>query len=61
MSSFLAHLRAELDQIEADGLYKRERPITSPQAGRIDVNFGGRREGVISDWYANNLGLIHIN
>ena len=57
MSSFLAHLRAELDQIEADGLYKRERPITSPQAGRIDVNFGGRREGVINLCANNYLGL----
>ncbi|MGR3434830.1 MAG: glycine C-acetyltransferase [Shimia sp.] len=35
--SFLAHVTETLAQIEADGLTKRERPITTPQAGRIEV------------------------
>jgi len=59
MSDFLTHIRAELDQIEADGLFKRERPITSPQAGRIDVQFGGAHEGVINLCANNYLGLAN--
>jgi glycine C-acetyltransferase len=40
MSQFLDHIRATLGQIDAAGLMKRERPITSPQAAHIEV--GGR-------------------
>ena len=51
--SFLSHLSETLAQIEADGLTKRERPITSPQGGRITV---GERE--LINLCANNyLGL----
>jgi len=34
---FLDHISATLDEIESDGLLKRERQITSPQAGQIIV------------------------
>ena len=33
--SFLTHLTETLEGISADGLYKRERMITSAQSGRI--------------------------
>ncbi|GLQ36304.1 2-amino-3-ketobutyrate coenzyme A ligase [Amylibacter marinus] len=36
-SDFLNHLSETLTQIDADGLYKRERMITSPQAGNVSV------------------------
>ncbi len=53
MPDFDAHLSETLAQIEADGLMKRERLITSPQGGRIDV--GGRE---MLNLCANNyLGL----
>ncbi|WP_116597817.1 glycine C-acetyltransferase [Primorskyibacter marinus] len=51
--AFLTHLQDELRGIEADGLMKRERLITSPQGARIDV--GGRE---VLNLCANNyLGL----
>lgn len=55
MQDFNAHLDATLARIEADGLMKRERQITSPQGGTIDV--GGRR---MLNLCANNyLGLAN--
>ncbi len=57
MSDFLTHIQAELDQIAADGLFKRERPITGPQGGRIDVDFNGHHDGVINLCANNYLGL----
>jgi glycine C-acetyltransferase len=59
MSGFLAKLRAELDQIKADGLYKNERPITSAQSARINVQFDGQRDGVINLCANNYLGLAN--
>ncbi|WP_299700483.1 glycine C-acetyltransferase [uncultured Tateyamaria sp.] len=51
--AFLTHVTDTLAQIEADGMMKREREITSPQGGRIDV--GGRE---VLNLCANNyLGL----
>ena len=51
---FRAHLKAELDQVRSDGLYKHERVITSPQAARIEV-LGGQP---VLNFCANNyLGL----
>ena len=51
--AFLSHVTDTLSQIEADGMLKRERAITSPQGGRIDVN--GRE---VLNLCANNyLGL----
>ncbi|MBB3063381.1 glycine C-acetyltransferase [Microbulbifer rhizosphaerae] len=51
---FFQHLRDELKQIEADGLYKRERIITSQQAAQIQVS----NETEVLNFCANNyLGL----
>ncbi|GGX39518.1 2-amino-3-ketobutyrate coenzyme A ligase [Tateyamaria omphalii] len=51
--AFLTHVIDTLAQIEADGMMKREREITSPQGGRIDV--GGLE---VLNLCANNyLGL----
>ena len=47
-------LRKELDQIEADGLYKKERVITSPQDAVIRISSG---EEVINFCSNNYLGL----
>ncbi|MGD8150391.1 glycine C-acetyltransferase [Ornithinimicrobium sp. Y1694] len=48
-------LRAELDQIEADGLTKKERLITTPQAAHI-----GTTQGEALNFCANNyLGLAN--
>ncbi len=57
---FLAHLRSELSAIEADGLLKRERTITTPQSAHIRISDpraqGGERE--LLNLCANNyLGL----
>ena len=51
--AFLADITDTLSQIEAEGLYKRERLITSPQAGTVSV---ARRE-VINLCANNYLGL----
>jgi len=55
--SFLGHVTETLGEIEADGLMKRERLITSPQSGRIAVagDGGGRR--MINLCANNYLGL----
>ncbi|WP_065330175.1 glycine C-acetyltransferase [Tritonibacter mobilis] len=52
-NAFLSHISETLTQIEADGLYKRERMITSPQGGEIRV--GDRN--VINLCANNYLGL----
>jgi glycine C-acetyltransferase len=50
----LERLKEELAQIEADGLYKRERSITTPQRVEIDTIEGGK----VLNFCANNyLGL----
>ncbi len=55
MTDFDAHLDATLAEIDANGLMKRERLITSPQGGRIKV--GGRE---MLNLCANNyLGLAN--
>ncbi|NVO56857.1 glycine C-acetyltransferase [Rhodobacteraceae bacterium B1Z28] len=51
--AFLSHITDTLTQIEAEGLYKRERMITSPQGGEITV--GGKQ--VINLCANNYLGL----
>lgn len=50
---FIAHINSTLEQIEAEGLMKRERMITSPQGGEISV---GDRQ-VINLCANNYLGL----
>lgn len=51
--TFLTHITCVLDQIEAEGMTKRERLITSPQGGQITV---GDRQ-VINLCANNYLGL----
>tara|TARA_R110002049_G_scaffold44333_6_gene130208 strand:- start:65522 stop:66709 length:1188 start_codon:yes stop_codon:yes gene_type:complete len=51
--AFLDHISATLAEIDADGMTKRERMITTPQGGRINV---GERE-VINLCANNYLGL----
>jgi len=54
--SFFSHISNELEQIEADGLYKRERIITSAQDAEIQINDGGSKD--VLNFCANNyLGL----
>ncbi|MEM1038385.1 MAG: glycine C-acetyltransferase [Pseudomonadota bacterium] len=54
-NAFLAHISDTLTQIEADGLYKKERLITSPQASSVAVQ--DRR--VINLCANNYLGLAN--
>ena len=57
---FLDHISTTLDQIEGDGLLKRERLITSPQSGQITVKSPNRRERQVINLCANNyLGLAN--
>lgn len=39
-SQFLSSLKADLAEIEAAGLFKKERIITSPQGANIQVSDG---------------------
>ncbi len=58
--TFLNHISDSLSEIDCDGLYKRERQITSPQAGRIDVQYEGRQHARVVNLCANNyLGLAN--
>ncbi|MGR3616288.1 MAG: glycine C-acetyltransferase [Paracoccaceae bacterium] len=52
-TAFLTHISETLTQIQADGLYKRERMMTSPQGGEITV---GDKQ-VINLCANNYLGL----
>ena len=53
-AGFYDHLSTTLDQIRADGLWKPERLITSPQGGRVRVDGAGE----VLNLCANNyLGL----
>ena len=52
--AFLDHIAAELEGLRDAGLYKRERVITSPQSGSIEIEGGAR----LLNFCANNyLGL----
>lgn len=54
---FVSHLHAQLDGLRAEGLFKQERVITSPQNAAISISDGeGQRE--VLNFCANNyLGL----
>lgn len=57
-NQFLEHINITLYSIEADGLLKRERSITSPQGGSIMVDQGGDAPVRMVNLCANNyLGL----
>jgi glycine C-acetyltransferase len=55
---FLEQVAETLEGIQTDGLYKRERPIVSPQSGRIEVTADGITRPNVVNLCANNyLGL----
>lgn len=56
---FLSHIGDILTQIEADGLYKRERLLAGPQSGRIDVQSGGDTRSMVNLCANNYLGLAN--
>ena len=55
---FLAHLRATLDRIRADGFYKHERVIATPQSSEIRLA-DGADAGVLNFCANNYLGLAN--
>ncbi|CAB3806893.1 2-amino-3-ketobutyrate coenzyme A ligase [Paraburkholderia caffeinitolerans] len=55
-TSWLDHLRATLDQIRADGFYKSERVIATPQSSSIGLADGS---GVLNFCANNYLGLAN--
>ena len=54
--TYLAHLRKTIDQIRADGFYKSERVIASPQSAAIHLSNG---EEVLNFCANNYLGLAN--
>jgi glycine C-acetyltransferase len=58
-ASFYDHLTETLKEIDADGLYKRERVITSQQFSEIDVAANGATSHVINFCANNYLGLAN--
>src|SRR6185369_4367236 len=53
-SSYLSHVREAVDRIRADGFYKSERTLLSPQAPALELETGRR----VLNFCANNyLGL----
>jgi len=55
--AFLRHVRASLDEIEAAGLFKRERLLTGPQGGHIRVVSAAGQRGMLNLCANNYLGL----
>ena len=56
--AYLSHLQKTLSDIEAAGLYKRERVITTPQSAHITVGSASGAEKKVLNFCANNyLGL----
>jgi glycine C-acetyltransferase len=55
--AFLNHIRATLDEIEAAGLFKRERLLTGPQGGHIRIASAGGQRGMLNLCANNYLGL----
>ena len=53
-AGFLEHLNSTLSAIDADGLFKREREIASPQSGRVTLADGRRMVNLCAN---NYLGL----
>ena len=57
---YLTHVRATLDRIRADGFYKSERVIGSPQSSQIALAGGTHADTSILNFCANNyLGLAN--
>lgn len=57
LSSYRAHLEKTLADIEAAGLYKRERVLTTPQGAHVGVTTGGTPTKVLNFCANNYLGL----
>jgi len=58
-ASFYERLSETLKEIEADGLYKRERVITSQQFSQISVKSNGGSQDVLNFCANNYLGLAN--
>jgi len=58
-ASFYERLSDTLKEIEADGLYKRERVITSQQFSQISVQSEGGSQDVLNFCANNYLGLAN--
>jgi glycine C-acetyltransferase len=56
-ADFYTHIESELQQIEAKGLYKKERLITGAQSSEISVQTNGQSEDVLNFCANNYLGL----
>ncbi len=56
-AAFLDHLKSTLDEIEAEGLLKRERLIDSPQSAHIEVREDNRTRDMLNLCANNYLGL----
>ena len=57
------HLQKELEEIKDNGLYKKERIITSPQDAEITISTGEKVINFCANNYlglSSNLSLIHI-
>ncbi len=59
MHTFLEDITETLHGIEADGLYKRERILQSPQAGHLQVGVNGASQDVLNLCANNYLGLAN--
>jgi glycine C-acetyltransferase len=58
-NKFKDHIKSELQTIENEGLFKRERTITSQQFSTINVDEGGHNSFVINFCANNYLGLAN--
>ena len=56
-AAFLNHLRGTLNDIEAGGVFKRERLLSGPQGGRIRVAANGKEREMLNLCANNYLGL----
>ena len=56
-AQFLDHITATLQNIRAEGLYKAEREIVTPQSGHIAIADGGQRRPMLNLCANNYLGL----
>lgn len=58
MAAFERHISSVLSEIDAEGLYKRERQIAGPQGGRVRIGDAGGSAREVLNLCANNyLGL----
>jgi glycine C-acetyltransferase len=56
---FVHHLREQLDGLRAEGLFKSERVITSPQGAAVSIREGGNQREVLNFCANNYLGLAN--